>query len=443
MVHAKDNFHVNKPQDSSGFELILPQDVNRFKYARNGDHIMTPFQCDVCIFFMLKGRAPIPNDHHDVLLQIAIRRVILDSFWSREPSTVDRNRQSFNKMVDVLKRVNVDPQVAPLGPFPKHDIMGISVAIAVVLRSLDPGKYANYSQYDTIRKLRSAHANQYMASVSGCNSMVSIGKAKSKQMLSHCPTQSLWYERFSFGCLKRMGQIVKQDLAISIEVMLELINQFTRDIQMANEQDKFNLVLAATYSVIAFCGSFRGNEVFLVELDGLKRYYEEEKDKDHVIIPLLGRFKGETGERHHLTPLAAVTRSGIQVKSWVEMLLSYHEKIGRNHGPVFCDRWGNPMKSAFMQSIILDALMRLQQRCPHVIPSNVDVQEEYGISRSFRRGATTHARNQGVSASDIDAANRWRNAENAQGRKISQPMRDHYVDVRQMLPTLLRFSQAL
>ena len=78
-----------------------------------------------------------------------------------------------------------------------------------------------------------------------------------------------------------------------------------------------------------------------------------------------------------------------------------------------------------------------------MIPPDVNVQEEYGISRSFRRGATTHAKKQKVSKMDIDAANRWRNVENAQGRKINQPMRDHYSEVSQMTPTLLRFSQAL
>jgi len=37
--------------------------------------------------------------------------------------------------------------------------------------------------------------------------------------------------------------------------------------------------------------------------------------RDHVLIPLLGRFKGEQNSRYHLSPLAAVTSSGLQVQT--------------------------------------------------------------------------------------------------------------------------------
>ena len=96
-----------------------------------------------------------------------------------------------------------------------------------------------------------------------------------------------------------------------------------------------------------------------------------------------------------------------------------------------------------MQPIVLNALLRVQSNKPHIISPTVEVLEEYGISHSFRRGATTHARNQNVKKSDIVAANRWRDKENAQGRHINQPMIYHYSEVRQMLPALLRFSKAL
>ncbi len=47
------------------------------------------------------------------------------------------------------------------------------------------------------------------------------------------------------------------------------------------------------YIVIALCGSFRGAEVFLVDLFGLKKYASN--DKGCVINPLLGRFKMNWG----------------------------------------------------------------------------------------------------------------------------------------------------
>jgi hypothetical protein len=42
---------------------------------------------------------------------------------------------------------------------------------------------------------------------------------------------------------------------------------------------------------------------------------------------------------------------------------------------------------------------------------DVNVSEEYGVSRSFRRGATAEARNRKVAENEIDAVNRWRNVE--------------------------------
>jgi hypothetical protein len=85
----------------------------------------------------------------------------------------------------------------------------------------------------------------------------------------------------------------------------------------------------------------------------------------------------------------------------------------------------------------------VQNKHPEIIDPAVDVLEEMGISRSFRRGATTHARNMGVSEADIDSMNRWRKFEAAQGRQPSMPMRDHYSQKVQMIGTFLRFPQAL
>jgi len=41
----------------------------------------------------------------------------------------------------------------------------MGVAIAMLLKSLEPGRYnLQYQQFETVRKLRAAYANTYMAS---------------------------------------------------------------------------------------------------------------------------------------------------------------------------------------------------------------------------------------------------------------------------------------
>ncbi len=97
--------------------------------------------------------------------------------------------------------------------------------------------------------------------------------------------------------------MVKQDLAISIEVMLEMKRSLeSRWLNSASNAERSMLANVGCYIVIEFCGSFRVAEVFLVDLLGLKKYATMDfryNDKDYVIIPLLGRFINELGLKYH------------------------------------------------------------------------------------------------------------------------------------------------
>jgi hypothetical protein len=60
----------------------------RFREARAGDHMMTPFQCDVCHFRNIYHRDPDARILVEAETLEFIRHAILDSFWSREPTMV-------------------------------------------------------------------------------------------------------------------------------------------------------------------------------------------------------------------------------------------------------------------------------------------------------------------------------------------------------------------
>eukprot|EP00957_Ditylum_brightwellii_P037922 2868483-Ditylum_brightwellii.AAC.1 len=75
-----------------------------------------------------------------------------------------------------------------------------------------------------MRKLISAYSNAYLASTHSLAEVVSLGGIQSKMHLGQCPTQSLWFEKFVIGCKSQMGEIVKQDRAISIKDMLPLLD---------------------------------------------------------------------------------------------------------------------------------------------------------------------------------------------------------------------------
>ena len=272
MSHKLDNFHINKPEDASGFIQVEKQDELRFQEARDGDHLMCTFQCDLCLFYRMKGRLPIEHDMKDELLLVCLRRANLDAMWSREPSTVASNRREMEKMLKRSAELGIDPSFAALGPFPLEDIQGVNVAIHMLRRSLDPGRYASYSQFETIRKFRATFSNAYMASVYGAIGASSLGRNTPKTFFTQCPTNSIWFEKFAQGCLKRMGQVIRQDLGISIEVELALLEHIKREIREAEGWHKNKLIMAGAYASVCFCGSFRGHEVFLTDLSGLIKY---------------------------------------------------------------------------------------------------------------------------------------------------------------------------
>ena len=183
-----DNFRINLPIDHSGFVWETEQDKTRFNVARDGDHLMCAFQCDTCLFYLLTHRFPHPQVQKDNILLCCIRRANLDALWGREPKTVYNNRREVEKSVRILNEVGIQPKYQPLGPYPLKDVQGVSVALAMLLKSLDPGRHALYTQYETIRKLRAAYSNAFMASVEAQIATSTLGRTTAKAFLTNCPT---------------------------------------------------------------------------------------------------------------------------------------------------------------------------------------------------------------------------------------------------------------
>ena len=78
-----------------------------------------------------------------------------------------------------------------------------------------------------------------------------------------------------------------------------------------------------------------------------------------------------------------------------------------------------------------------------LISDEIEIAEKYSIFRSFRRGATTRAREMDLPDGVVEVNNRWRKVERNQGSKPKLSMVDLYTDIDQALLTRLRFSQAM
>jgi len=437
-------FHRSLPQDEAGFHWTTNKDAQRHMSARDGDNLVTPFQCDLCVFRNLMGRNPGARDN---LLMACIRQANLDALWGREAATVSSTLRAARETVKLLNVVEVPPPFPALGPHPVQDTSGVSIAIAMLLKSLQPGRYESYQQYETIRKLRAGFTNIFHSSLLGTGSLRSMGGDKVKMSFSNeCLTRSVWFERFARGCLSRMGQIVRQDRALSLEVLHQLLENLEQEWASSDAATRGQVASLGAFCLIAFCGSFRGPEMFLVDLFGLHKYGREDLKtsggKTYVIVPLLGRFKNELGDQYHLTPMVAESSSELKIRVWIRRLLDASAAEGRTRGPAFvAPRKEHPY--VWYEREILERLHGIQQNWPDLIPEDVQVLEEYGLSRSFRRGATSEARARGIDRDDIDLTNRWRTFEGAKGKRPRMAMRDHYSDIRLLIPALIRFSEGL
>ena len=77
----------------------------------------------------------------------------------------------------------------------------------------------------------------------------------------------------------------------------------------------------------------------------------------HVVVPLMGRFKNETGERNLVLVLANETKGGLKVRKWIDrfMVLRKLEDQGSLTGPAICDEKGMVLE----RNIINDELHAL------------------------------------------------------------------------------------
>ena len=434
------------PENEEGFQLERPADELRFKTGRNGDHLMTQFQCDLCQFRNIMKRDPdVEKIKSDEGLLVCMRRAILDSLWSREPSTVRNNLTECRRAVKIGDMFGFHNTFVSMGPFPIEDSWGLKEACILLHRSLDTGKNDVTIQFGTMRKLRSAFSNAFHTGKQS-SGLVTMAQDSRKTMVTDSPTYGIWFQRFMLGCHKRMGEKLKQDMSVLIEVMLALMNMLETDYLSAEDEgERLSIALMTMFCIASFCGGLRGEEVPMADLGEFVKHAPKGNDSTlpHIVLPLLGRFKGEKGEKHHLLPLAAVTESGLEPRKWGLRVISGYQHFGISSGPIWRNKKGKQGKISDWEGPILDKIKEVQDSHPTLIDPSVVVHDEYGLSRSFRRGSNTHLRNKNlVNVQDIvEDNNRWRKFDKAQGRMPGMGMSDYYTEIRQAMPRLNLYSK--
>jgi hypothetical protein len=179
--------------------------------ALPGDHLFYLFQCELCHFRNIQGRAPTiglrPLD--DMELMKSLRQVNLDAFWSRDPTTVSQNLGKINRALQISHEMGMPNRPMPkLGPRKLEDEFGDGSGATMARHSMDPWITEDTVLFETVRKIKSAFVNLYQASVENASTEVIGGKDGKKRFIMEVPIYHGWYERAQMGMHHRMGDKV-------------------------------------------------------------------------------------------------------------------------------------------------------------------------------------------------------------------------------------------
>jgi hypothetical protein len=449
-------FPIRMPVDEEGFRVVKSKDLGRFLTARDGDHLISEFQCPLCHFRNIYKRNPREDKAMDVLVMSTyMPRAIIDSFWSRETSTVNGNRYEVERILKSHSKFGMEEALPKLGPKPLVDLAGMSCAISFLDRSHDPGKNEETIQYGTARGIRTGFTNLWNVSVFGEKETVAVG-GKSKMHTTTSPTMGDWYSRFDKGAHKRMGDLSIQDAAWTPDLIMEVLIEFEADWErvegtvMANAErrkQEAEMLFPAIMGEVSYVLGLRGEELPLMDLAGTRKNSARGRlhpTRKHGVVALLGRFKNEIGENCHLMPVPFETESGLKPMVWLNRMLGWYEEAGIKTGPVFRDKKGERARYGDFEFSFLSRMARVQVKKPELFAKqDCNVFDDYSLGRSGRRSATSRALNVGLAGTIIETNNRWRVRERAKGSDPNQNMIQHYGDLLVMLDACLAFPKAM
>lgn len=326
------------------------------------------------------------------------------------------------------------------------------MAINLLQRLFDPGRNSTTIQWGTCRKMRSFYSNFVHTTPFGTG-LASMTDGKKSSHFTASPTNTPWFKRFMDGMHERLGDVIIQDQALSIDEIIALQEVLELAwVQAASLNDRetmFEVATIACATTAGYAAALRGEELSHARLNPTLIYSDKglrHPRKPHMLLGLLGRFKGAIGRKKHHIPLIPVTKSGIKVKLWMTRLLQCYLALGINTGPLFraTPTASMPAKTKELDVLFHKYLFMVQDRYPNIIAPEVDIVAVYSLRRSLRRGSTAQARNTGIPKDIIVLNNRWRSEERSRNR-VAQAgdMVELYTDAVVAIEALLKYSEPL
>jgi hypothetical protein len=396
---------------------------------------MVPFHCDLCHFHNILKRNPWESRWEDHEILEYIRRAILDSFLSRELSTVAFNLREARRME---KKVSVclgmPSIIPPMGPFPLRDKCGMKAAIALLDRSLDSGRHADYVWYGTFRKVTSTITNIIQAGVDGLGDSVGAYQ-RNNILVTGAPTQKFWFARFMEGLHKRVGYIRMPDRILAIEEVHAIDRMIKRKWKHARTKvDQNRISKMGAWLSGGVCTGLRGEEMLLIDLYGtaksVTQFMKSDSPDPHFKFVIIGRTKGVQEDSHKFAIPCVKETLGTHLRPgvWVKRLVRVKKAMGQTHEKLFTRNLQQAKLCEFEDDFY--QMIEHIQDTTQLIPQDVDVQNEYRLPRTTRRRtATAHARNMCLPKDLMDAIHHWGKEMNTNTGVPKFDMQDTYTTI--------------
>lgn len=282
------------------------------------------------------------------------RRATLDSFWMRETSTVLANLRLVVRIHKTMKKFDMPHVFSPMGPFPLDDSFGMQTAVAVLDKSLDPGRYETHIQWNTFRKIRSAVMNVSQASVGGLGDVVGAHE-RNRTWISNAPTHTFFFTTFMGGLHRRVGEVVKRDEPITIQMMKAIQKMLEKEWNQCADNDEMTLkellgiARRGLWFTASFCTGLRGEELMQIELEGtlnsLEHFYAPQEGlESHFELVVTGPTKNHRvlGSKFSIPCVAVTTRSKLRPGVWLHRHGKLMRMVGRKGGMLFSESSSAP-----------------------------------------------------------------------------------------------------
>jgi hypothetical protein len=210
------------PRDFNGALLTELEGKIRFREACPRDHLCIPFQCPNWQSQNIRGRSIDTTLIEDLVFECMVVQATLDVFWSRASKTVGNHVQEVRNMAR-YGRMFQYPPMPVLGPWPLFTHLGMDAAVMVLMRSMEKERGGGMVKYGPARKACATLTVLWESSPLGGNDMtLSAELVKGRFVTTRCPSEGRWYQQFETGICAQTGDVVTQDRAYTIEVLLAL-----------------------------------------------------------------------------------------------------------------------------------------------------------------------------------------------------------------------------